>query len=260
MVGTARLAAAIIAAGIAATAHADVFFLNYEASGVEHTTATFTTVGVETFDGRTSGASFTTDFGTGGAIAATYSAVRINSADRYGGAGGAGKYAAAFHTTPYSLHFTADPALFPLGVNYFGYWLSALDAGNQVAFYRAGVQVGALSPGDVLARIGGNRNYFGNPNPGYTGQNGAEPYAFINFYDKTGSFDEVRFTQSTNGGGYESDNHTVGFYTATGGTPEPATWALFVAGFGLVGVGLRRSEAAPSDGCGRNGRPTRRPS
>ncbi|MBV8971379.1 MAG: PEP-CTERM sorting domain-containing protein [Sphingomonadaceae bacterium] len=238
---TTAAAAALLATG----ARADILFLNYEAPGVEYTTAKFTTVGVETFDTRVSGQSFTTDFGTRGAIQATYSAVQINAADQYGGAAGTGSYPVAFSDTPYSLHFTADPRLFPHGVNYFGYWLSALDAGNQVAFYRGGVEVGSLSPGQVLAKIGHNRNYFGNPNPGFTGQDGNEPFAFINFYDRKGSFDEVRFFQIGRGGGYESDNHTVGFYTATGGTPEPATWALLVTGFGLVGAGLRRRAAVP---------------
>lgn len=233
-------AAVLAAAGSGGPANADVFFLNYEAVGIQHTTATFTTVGVETFDNRASGVGFTTDFDTGGAVSATYSPVRINNADRYGGATGSGKYPVAFYATAFALRFTADPKQLPRGINYFGYWLSALDGGNQVAFYRGGKQVGALSPSDVLGRIGSNRNYFGNPNAPFAGQNRSEPYAFINFYDKTGSFDEVRFTQSTKGGGYESDNHTVGFYTATGGTPEPANWAMFITGFGLVGTGLRR--------------------
>jgi PEP-CTERM motif len=30
-----------------------------------------------------------------------------------------------------------------------------------------------------------------------------------------------------------------------GGVPEPATWALLIAGFGGVGAALRRSRAAP---------------
>ncbi len=243
MIGRMAVVAAMTAMAAAAlgdAARADVFYLNYEEPGVQHSTATFTTVGVETFDSRTNRQSFTTDFGTAGAITATYSAVQINPADRYGGAGGTGKYAGAFAATPYSLTFTTDAARLPNGVNYFGYWLSALDAGNQVSFYRGGVQVGQLTPGDVLAQLSGNRSYYGNPSPAFARLNSGEPYAFINFYDRTGSFDEVRFTQSTSGGGYESDNHTVGFYTATGGTPEPASWALFVAGLGLVGAGMRR--------------------
>ena len=235
----AMILAALATTGLAGTAQADVFYLNYEASGVEHTTASFTTMGVETFDDRTSGIGFTTDFGTGGAITATYSPVQINDADQYGGAGGDGKYAVAFNNTPYALHFTSNPTLLPHGVNYFGYWLSALDGGNHVTFYKDGVEVGSLSPGDVLTRLGGNRAYFGNPNPRFARQDSGEPYAFINFYDTTGNFDEVRFTQ-TGGGGYESDNQTVGFYTAAGGAPEPGTWALFLTGFGLVGAGLRR--------------------
>ena len=240
MMRTMMIGAAVAVTGAASVARADVFYLNYEAAGVEQTSATFTTVGVETFDDRTTGDGFTTDFGTGGAISATYSRVQINAADQYGGAGGTGKYAVAFQNTPYSVHFTSNPTLLPHGVNYFGYWLSALDAGNHVAFYKDNVEVGSLSPGDVLARLSGNRAYFGNPNRGFSGRDSGEPFAFINFYDTTGNFDEVRFTQTTSGGGYESDNHTVGYYTATGGAPEPATWALFVAGFGLVGAGLRR--------------------
>lgn len=238
--------AAMMLAGMAGAAHADVFQLNFESPGVEATTATFTTVGVETFDTRTAGAGFTTDFGTGGAISATYSAVQIDDADRYGGAGGTGKYPVAFFGTPFALHFTTERSVFPHGVNYFGYWLSALDGGNQVAFYRNGTKVGALSPADVLARIGGNRAYFGNPDAPFAGQNRSEPYVFINFYDTTGSFDEVRFKEDPQRGGYESDNHTVGYYTAIGGTPEPSTWAMLLAGFGLVGGGLRRRDAATS--------------
>ena len=242
MRGSTMMAMALLA-GAAVPGHADIFQLNYEGAGVQHTTASFTTVGVETFDTRTSNVAFSTDFGTGGAITATYSAVRINSADRYGGADGTGRYAAAFGATPYSLHLSVDKTLFPHGVNYFGYWLSALDGGNQVSFYKHGTKVGALTPADVLAKIGGNRSYFGNPNATFRGLNMSEPYAFINFYDTTGSFDEVRFAQAGRGGGYESDNHTVGYYTAVGGAPEPASWAMLVIGFGLVGRGMRRSRS-----------------
>lgn len=234
------------ALGISSVAHADAFVLNYEAPGVQNTTASFSTVGVETFDNRTNGQGFTTDFGTGGKIDATYSPLNISSANLYGGAGGVGNYAVAYGGAGYSLKFNADPSVFPKGVNYFGYWLSALDPGNQVEFYNQGNLVGSLSPAQVLARIGNDPAYFGNPNANFKGQNGGQAYAFINFYDTNGSFDEVRFLEDPAVGGYESDNHTIGFYTQMGGVPEPMTWAMMIVGFGFVGAAMRGRRGVPS--------------
>jgi hypothetical protein len=42
---------------------------------------------------------------------------------------------------------------------------------------------------------------------------------------------------------YAQDGHTQGFVTG-GGVPEPASWALMIAGFGLAGGMLRRRRAA----------------
>ena len=61
---------------------------------------------------------------------------------------------------------------------------------------------------------------------------------FVNFYATAGTtFDRVVFRESPTVGGYESDNHTVGYYrTITGtGVPEPATWAMMIIGFGAAG-------------------------
>jgi hypothetical protein len=240
-------AAGLIAVMTAATAaKADTFFLNYEAPGVQNTTATFSVSGVETFNEQPTGvgSGFTTDYGTGGAITGTYSGangVQINSADVYGGAGGTGNYIVAFGSTPYTLALTANPTLDPQGINYFGYWLSALDAGNQVTFYRGGVEVGALSPADVIAKLGTSGAYYGNPNPPFQGGDSGEPFVFVNFYDMSGTFDQVVFTENPEVGGYESDNHTVGFFTHIGGVPEPSTWAMLLLGFAGLGIASYRS-------------------
>jgi PEP-CTERM motif len=250
-------AAAAVLAGVTTSsiARADAFLLNYEAPGVQHSTATFSAVGVETFDGRAVGKSsgFTTDFGTNGAITGVYSGpngVQINPADQYGGAGGAGNYIVAFINDPYTVRLTASPSLDPQGVNYFGYWLSALDVGNVVTFYKAGVEVGQLTPAEVSSVTTLNRAYYGNPNANYHGQDGSEPFVFINFYDTTGTFDRITFSEAPVwGGGYESDNHTVGYYTQMGGVsapssavPEPATWVLMLVGFAAFSaVGVRRA-------------------
>ena len=106
-------------------------------------------------------------------------------------------------------------------------------------------KVFSFSPSTVLAAIGGNSADFGKPDAPYQGQNSIEPYAFVNFFATEGTtFDRIVFFESPTVGGYESDNHTVGFYkTITGnGVPEPTTWALMISGFGLVGSALRRRQ------------------
>jgi hypothetical protein len=229
---------------VAGAASADTFVLNYEAPGAQNSTATFAVGGVEAFDSLPTGmnGTFTTDFGTGGAITGTYSGpegVQINPADQYGGAGGVGNYIVAFGNDPYTLSLASSPTLDPQGVNYFGYWLSALDSGNIVTFYRNGTQVGQLTPAEVSAITSLNPAYYGNPNTNFLGQDSGQPYVFVNFYDTDGTFNQVSFTENPAVGGYESDNHTVGFYTALGGVPEPTAWILMLLGFAGMGLALR---------------------
>lgn len=207
---------------LAPAAHAG-FVVGFEAPSVQRTTVPFRHGGVETFDGRT-GPDFTTDFGTGGAIGGRYSGVGILAADRYGGAGGTGQYAVTFGQTGYSLDLTTTGGR---GVDYFGFWLSALDGGNMLDFYRAGGLAFTFDPGAVLDAIGGDRRFFGNPGGAFAGQNGHEAYAFVNVFAVGETFDRIVFRQSR-GGGYESDNHTVGI-VAGDPVPEPS---------GLLGLGL----------------------
>ena len=233
-------AAGVLLAGPASAA----WNINYEGPGVQNTTATFTTSGVETFDSRSAGAaaSFSTDFGTGGLIEATYSGGRIDTPNAYGSAGGVGNHIVTFsNLTPITIDFTTT---LPEGLTYFGYWLSALNAGNTLEFYNGGSLVATIDTGSVKDSIDAKANasaYYGNPN---TGQNTGEPYAFLNVYFTGGdTYDRIVISQLA-GGGYESDNHTVGFFTAQGGVPEPATWAMMIMGFGMVGFAARRRTTA----------------
>jgi len=234
--------------GAMSTARADTFVLNVEAPGVQNTTATFDVMGVETFNEQPVGvnpAGFTTNFGTGGAIKGTYSGpggVQINKADQYGGAGGVGNYIVAFPSTPYSVSLTSNPTLDPEGINYFGYWLSALDPGNIVTFYKNGVQVGQLEPGDIGGSL--SKAYFGNPNPPFLDYNAGEAYVFVNFYDTTGTFNKITFTEGNSfGGGYESDNDTVGFFTHESVIPETSTWIMMLLGFAALGFAGHRANS-----------------
>lgn len=253
-----RIGTAAAALGTAAAASALVpFDVRYESEGVgiQNTTATFSTGGVETFESRTTdcnvcGHNFTTDFGTGGAIQGAYTNVAVINADQYGGAGGSGKYAVTFGSSGYSLNLSST---IPGGVNYFGYWLSALDKGNQVSFYSSGKLLFTFAPQDVITEVNRHANhasYYGNPNASRLGNNSGEPYIFLDFFADHGNFDKVVFAENPQVGGYESDNHTVGHFVTKGtGTsiplinsavPEPATWGMMIAGFGMVGSGMRR--------------------
>lgn len=74
------------------------------------------------------------------------------------------------------------------------------------------------------------------PPPAFAGRNLGEPYSFLNFYARGGtSFDRILFAESTQVGGYESDNHIVGQWKRISGTvvpvansingvPEPPRW------------------------------------
>lgn len=235
---------AAVAALLTSPAVAAVSF-NYEAPGALNTTATFDYVGVETFDSRALGSntSFSTDFGTTGdpvVITGTYTNVDIRTPDQYGAAGGVGQYAEV-DTGSYTLELSTSNAS-PL--TYFGYWLSALDRGNQLEFLKDGNVVATITPASVIGNTGicPASAYCGNPSGPFAGQNVGEPYAFINVYFTDGdSYDAIRFFEDPDAGDYESDNHTVGYFILQGGVvPEPATWAMMIAGFGLVGAAARR--------------------
>lgn len=236
--------------GLAAQATAAVS-VTIEAPGVQNTTATFDYSGVENFDGRTlgTGQNFPSNFG-GSPISGVYQNATIETADQYGGAGHTGQYVVAgLQSSPSS--YTIDFSGSANPVNYFGFWLSALDKGNSVQFYDGATNVFSFTPDNVLAFVGADGSnylggaYYGNP---VTHENGAEPYVFVNFFFEDGlTFDKIVFQQTAAnpGAGYESDNHTVGWYNdhsgdPVPGVPEPATWLMMIGGFGLIGLAMRR--------------------
>ncbi len=242
------LAGALVLAGSAANA---AVVVTAEAPGVQNSTAGFSAIGVETFDSRATGAgqTFGTTFG-GSAFTGTYTNVQVDAANQYGGAGGNTNHAVTFSGTGYTLDIATNLAG---GVTYFGFWLSALDGQNQLKFFKGATEVFSFSASDALAFINSRPNasaYYCNPNPGRTTQNCGEPYAFLNFFGTNGtSFDRIQFFQDPVAGGYESDNHSVGQWTSItgdplGGVPEPSSWAMLIAGFGLVGASMRRRRPA----------------
>lgn len=212
-------------------ARADTFADSVELPGVQHTTMVLENYGVETFDARILGAqTFTTDFATNGVIVGTFSNVDAERANLYGGADGSGNFASDYSGT-FRLTF-AQP------VTYLGLWISALNSTNYLNFYNGGALVYSFNPAQLLAFVGGNQAYYGNPTANFFRQNPGEPYAFVNFTDMNGTFDQV----AVSGYGYETDNFTVGTPLAFSASahafdaPEPSPVA--VLGLGLIGIGV----------------------
>jgi hypothetical protein len=193
---------------------ADTVVATYEPAGTQAVLSTqicptgtgaICVIGTENFDSL--GGSFTTDFGTGGQITGTYSGgVDYNAADQYGGAGGTGYYPEVVSSGgSYSLSLTTNTPSVP-GVNYFGLWFSALDAGNLLQFYKGSTLLYTFTPADFINMVGpcpsSTNSFCGNPTTAFSGQDSGEQFAFLNFFDTTpgGYFDTVVLSETTEGG------------------------------------------------------------
>ncbi|MEH1866976.1 MAG: hypothetical protein V7K69_18475 [Nostoc sp.] len=202
---------------------------------------------VQNFDGSTTGYSAAGLQWTG---VGNYTNTLIVDKDQYGGAGGTGKYfdvdtsRSGNKQTVSTLDLTNNPQ------SYFGLWWSAGDANNVLEFYSKGSLVERITTADVvsyIAKLPNKTSYYGNPNS--PTQNTGEPYAFINFYDVAGTFDQVKFT-NVGGTGFESDNHTVatGYKSITGNViravPESSSMlGIFAIGFvGAASVMTRQAK------------------
>jgi hypothetical protein len=192
----------------------------------------------------------------GGKTIGTYDKTLIMKADQYGGAGGTQYFDVDSKQTINNIANgnTSSKLKFSENQSYFGLWWSAGDSTNALTFLSKGEVVKTITTADVkdyISKLGTNSStttnpYYGNPNSAFSNQNTGEPYAFINFYNTDGTFDEIQFTNlkpdgTLSGTGFESDNHTVAKgYTQYSGTivkvvPESSS-LLGVLAIGFVGA------------------------
>ncbi len=219
---------AIASLTFGATAANAVVTISVEAPGVEQSTQTLMAPVMATFNALTPGIQSAISLTAGGTVA-TIDTVNVLGADRYGGAGGTGRYAAVLSGKTTTITFSGSPA------SYFGFYASAIDAGSTVTVFSGSTQVYTHSL-PLVPIVAGN---FGNPDAPFTGQNSFQGYAFFNVNSST-PITSVVFSQAATGGNFEFDNLTITGMNTIPAVPEPASWALMVTGFAMIGFSIRR--------------------
>ena len=213
------------------------FTVSIENAGVQNAQlSNLVNAHVQTFDAQTTGnsaAGFQSNDGT--TNVGSYKTTLIQNADQYGGAGGTGKY---FDVNANISGQTVSTLNLATAQSYFGLWWSAGDANNVLTFLSQNKVVQTITTADVVSYIGKLANkasYYGNPNS--TNQNTGEPYAFINFYDVAGTFDQVQFS-NIGGTGFESDNHTIAtsYKSITGDVVKRVPESSSVLGVFVIGL------------------------
>ena len=187
-----RVVLALMTVGEGSIFGASSMVVTYEVAGVMTSpvlssyTYDFNSIGT----GSKSNISWTGWGGTG-----TFSSVKVNPPDQYGGANNS-NYAFSSDSTQTTLALSTR-------VSYFGMWWSAGDSGNILDFYSGATKIFTFTS-SVLDGL--STSYNGNPNSAFRGQNSAQKYAYINFLVQSGEQIDKVIARGSN---FESDNWTL---------------------------------------------------
>ena len=187
-----RVVLALMTVGEGSIFGASSMVVTYEVAGVMTSpvlssyTYDFNSIGT----GSKSNISWTGWGGTG-----TFSSVKVNPPDQYGGANNS-NYAFSSDSTQTTLALSTK-------VSYFGIWWSAGDSGNILDFYSGTTKIFTFTS-SVLDGL--STSYNGNPNSAFRGQNSSQKYAYINFFVQSGEQIDKVIARGSN---FESDNWTL---------------------------------------------------
>ena len=91
--------------------------------------------------------------------------------------------------------------------SYFGFYWAAGDSNDLLRFYDDTDLVAEYNTRSIVLSANLGDEYYGDPTFNVQMH---EPYAFVNFYgDENTTWDSIVFSQSSNGGGFETDNFTT---------------------------------------------------
>jgi hypothetical protein len=115
-------------------------------------------------------------------------------------------------STSYNLALTATGIP---GANYFGVWISALDANNDLRLFDGSTLVADINSSTLLTALGScsaaaNNPYCGNPTIQFHGKDSSQLFVYVNVLDLNGIITDVNFVNS-GGSGFETSNDAVGY-------------------------------------------------
>ncbi len=202
----------------------------------------------ETFDGFPAGGYQSLDTSVGKISTTPTGNFAAIEASPVGGAGGTGNFFVLGYQSgsaePVTLTFAQPQA-------YFGFWWSAADGSNEIAFYSQGQLLGSFRSSFVLDAIKAmpdGQDYFDNPNANLAGDIW-EPFVYVNVFATAGtSITSVVLSNSnTTLSGFETDNWSISATapdTLPGriiadaiAVPEPSSITLGAVSFALAVLG-----------------------
>jgi hypothetical protein len=129
---------------------------------------------------------------------------------------------------------TFDPTLFPKGISAFQLFIGSMDTYNKITFWSDGLS--ETIDGTALLDSVAPLNHVNSGNR--TSDKTNRFFTFV--FNSTTQVNKIVFDSSINSLEFDNITAAVGTGKEGGSVPEPATWIAMIAGFGLLGVLMRR--------------------